>query len=114
VDDPVSIRGGQWTSCAVSALSRDRHFSEQVVRTKSAVVRGAVIGGAVVVDFTRHGVSALLAGSAGELAETAAVVQARGGTPTTIPMDPSEPDKIGRQWSASATRAARSSISSHL
>ena len=57
---------------------------------------GRGIGGAVAVDFTRHSVSALVARSAGELAETAAVVRARGGTPTTIPMDPGEPDKIGR------------------
>ncbi|WP_433281781.1 SDR family NAD(P)-dependent oxidoreductase [Pseudonocardia xinjiangensis] len=57
---------------------------------------GRGIGRAVAVELAGPGVTvALLARSPDELAETAAQVRARGGTPVEIPVDLAETEKIG-------------------
>jgi NAD(P)-dependent dehydrogenase (short-subunit alcohol dehydrogenase family) len=64
---------------------------------RSAVVTGAGrgIGRAVAVELARPGVTvALLARSVDELADTAALVQARGGVPAPIPVDLGESEQI--------------------
>jgi len=64
---------------------------------KGVVVTGAGrgVGRAVAVELARPGVTvALLARSIDELARTAALVRARGGTPAAIPVDLGEPEKI--------------------
>jgi NADP-dependent 3-hydroxy acid dehydrogenase YdfG len=56
---------------------------------------GSGVGRAVAVELARPGVTvALLARSIDELAETAAHVRARGGTPAAIPVDLGDPEKI--------------------
>src|SRR4051794_6938652 len=65
---------------------------------RSAVVTGAGrgIGRAVAIELAGRGVTvAPLARSPDELAETAARVRARGGTPVEIPVDLAETEKIG-------------------